>query len=536
VDTLRRDRSESIPTPIEGTAGLRAGCGSIVSGVTDQLAADERDAEPGGSASGAPSPGGDRADGDTGDVGGPSGRPERISKWDRPPEPHDWRFFVGNAGRVLIATGLLMFGFVAYQLWGTGIETARAQNELENQFEDLIAAFAAGDDDVRPADASGDTPDEPGGDEPDTETSDATAVDAPGTDDAAPEPAPDGDREPADATADAEIPDGEVPVAADLADEAIEQDIPPIVRGDVLARLEIPAIDRVDYVVPGVSLEDLKRGPGHYPDTPLPGQLGNAAVAGHRTTYGAPFFDVDQLEPSDEIIVTMANGDRFVYEVTGVQVVEASDYWVVATSNPDAAELTLTSCHPKYTARDRIVVHSVLNPAKSSNVGVPTFYELEPDDTPIPGDDPVLDAGDEAELGSDDAVEPSADDAVDGEDTADTGRADEVDEVEESDEADEATGVPAAEPPRGTRQGAELSTVPSGQVEDAFSQGWFHDMSAFPQIALWGTALTIISLAAYAVSRRFRHDSIGFLVGIVPFLVALYFFFQNVNRLLPPGL
>ncbi len=65
-------------------------------------------------------------------------RRTRVSKWDRPPPPHDWRYFVGGLGKVLIVTGLLMFGFVAYQLWGTGIETARAQNKLETQFEQLV--------------------------------------------------------------------------------------------------------------------------------------------------------------------------------------------------------------------------------------------------------------------------------------------------------------------------------------------------------------------------------------------------------------
>ena len=60
--------------------------------------------------------------------------------------------------------------------------------------------------------------------------------------------------------------------------------------------------------------------------------------------------------------------------------------------------------------------------------------------------------------------------------------------------------------------------------------------AAFPQIALWGIALTILSMLAYQISKKTRHDSIGFLVGIAPFLFCLYFFFQNVNRLLPPGL
>jgi hypothetical protein len=65
----------------------------------------------------------------------------RVSRWDRPPPPHDWRWAVGGVGRVLIALGLLMFGFVAYQLWGTGIQTAQAQRSLSRDFDRQIAAI-----------------------------------------------------------------------------------------------------------------------------------------------------------------------------------------------------------------------------------------------------------------------------------------------------------------------------------------------------------------------------------------------------------
>ena len=73
------------------------------------------------------------------DVEAAATRPKRVRKFDRPRPPHDWRWWVGGVGKTLIATGLLLFGFVAYQLWGTGIETARAQNSLENEFEELLA-------------------------------------------------------------------------------------------------------------------------------------------------------------------------------------------------------------------------------------------------------------------------------------------------------------------------------------------------------------------------------------------------------------
>ena len=461
-------------------------------------------------------------------------RRTRVSKWDRPPDPKDWRYFVGTLGKVLIATGILMFGFVAYQLWGTGIETARAQNRLESAFEEAIAA-STGDADETPATTVDDGDGDDGGD------GDGVSEDPTDTGDplpALPDP----------------VPSDVVPGGVDLSDTAVDQQIPAIDRGDVIARLEIPRIDQDVYVVAGVTLDDLKDGPGHYPDTPLPGQLGNAAIAGHRTTYGAPFFDVDQLVAGDDLIVTTITGGRFVYRVTGVQVVSAADYWVVTTRDPNVAELTLTSCHPKYTARDRIVVHSVLVPELSSNVGLAEFYELdETSNEAIPGDDPTV-VADEPPV-TEPAVAEATASTVDPEDQIvatvdpDAGNdlvgGDDIEATVDEDVAaapDDATGEAAAVP--ATTQPA-LDEVPSapepGTVEepeqiDAFSQGWFDDDEAWPQIVLWGLALTVISLLAYQLSRRTRHDSIGFAAGIGPFLFCLYFFFQNVNRLLPPGL
>ena len=93
----------------------------------------------------------------------------------------------------------------------------------------------------------------------------------------------------------------------------------------------------------GVQTADLKKGPGHYPDTPLPGQLGNAAIAGHRTTYGQPFYRIDQLQPGDEISSRRVQG-RFVYAVTGSEIVCPSHSHVITTTDPTIATLTLTSC------------------------------------------------------------------------------------------------------------------------------------------------------------------------------------------------
>ena len=181
-----------------------------------------------------------------------------------------------------------MFGFVAYQLWGTGIETARAQNALEDEFNEL-----AGEHGAQRVDRSGDDGARRHGPR--------RHACARGTDHRARRPPP-----PRRCRSDA-------------------QNLPPFQEGDVIARLEIPSIGVDRYVVAGVDKSDLKKGPGHYPETPLPGQLGNSAIAGHRTTYGQPFYDIDQVTPGDEIIVTTPAG-RFVYIATGQQIVGPNDY------------------------------------------------------------------------------------------------------------------------------------------------------------------------------------------------------------------
>ena len=208
----------------------------------------------------------------------------------------------------------MMFAFVAYQLWGTGIQTAQAQRSLSREFEEQVAETTAAYDDHdhhrscchRSAD-----------DRPDL------YIDCPDDDDvrrccAVAKPIP-------------------------AAEEAV-------------ARLEIPRMDLNRIVVEGATAEALTKGPGHFPETPLPGQLGNAAIAGHRTTHLHPFFDIDKLQPGDEIIVTTLNG-RYTYSVTGTEIVAPDDYAsVIPTTDVTKATLTLVSCTPRYSATNRIVV------------------------------------------------------------------------------------------------------------------------------------------------------------------------------------
>jgi sortase A len=123
-------------------------------------------------------------------------------------------------------------------------------------------------------------------------------------------------------------------------------------KGDAVARIKIPAIGVDDYVVEGTDTGSLRKGPGHYPETPLPGDRGTAAIAGHRTTYGAPFRDIDKLERGDRIVVDMPDG-RFIYRVTRTKVVDDSDLSVLDPVG--YRQLILSACHPLYSAAQRII-------------------------------------------------------------------------------------------------------------------------------------------------------------------------------------
>jgi sortase A len=124
-------------------------------------------------------------------------------------------------------------------------------------------------------------------------------------------------------------------------------------RGDAIARIELPTIDKSTYVVEGTDTSSLRKGPGHYPDTPLPGEPGTVAIAGHRTTYGAPFRHVDDLRSGAPIEVEMPDG-TFVYRVERTRIVEPDDTWVKRRVAHD--RLVLSACHPLHSAAKRIVV------------------------------------------------------------------------------------------------------------------------------------------------------------------------------------
>jgi sortase A len=148
--------------------------------------------------------------------------------------------------------------------------------------------------------------------------------------------------------------------------------------GDALGKIVIPKAGIDKYLVEGVGVEDLKKAPGHYPGTPMPGEPGNVAIAGHRTTYGAPFLDLDKLEIGDPIEVTTAAG-IFRYDVTESIVVspEASE----VLDDTEDNRLTLTTCHPRYSAAERLIIVARL---ASPGIEPPPVVEGAPPTTAPP--------------------------------------------------------------------------------------------------------------------------------------------------------
>ena len=152
------------------------------------------------------------------------------------------------------------------------------------------------------------------------------------------------------------------------------------VPGGAVGIIEIPKIGLDKAIVEGVGVEELKAGPGHYPGTPLPGQPGNAAIAGHRTTYGAPFNRLDELVAGDAVLITTAQGE-FRYEVESAVVVRPDQSEVLDPTEDD--RLTLTTCHPEFSAAQRLVLTAKLATAPAP----PTEAADDPADTA------TLDAG-----------------------------------------------------------------------------------------------------------------------------------------------
>lgn len=217
---------------------------------------------------------------------------------------------LGGVGRSLMTAGTLILLFVAYQLWGTGLQEARSQRELRSQFDDLLEQVDR------------------------TSTTTSTTTTGPAT---------------------PTTTDPKAPVETVEAD--LQPKLPLPAEGDPVAEIRIPDIGITRTIVEGITLDQLKRGVGHYPTSPLPGQAGNVAIAGHRTTYGQPFHNVDKLEPGDQIFFTTLQGE-FVYAVTGTEIVKPGAVEILEDKGDN--RVTLIACHPKYSLAERIIVYAEL--------------------------------------------------------------------------------------------------------------------------------------------------------------------------------
>lgn len=239
------------------------------------------------------------------------------------PPPRRWtpRRVVRGIGWALVWVGLFLLGFVGHQLYVT---TWFAQQHNQQLEEEAIEYFAS-------AEVVEVVYSEPG----------APTVVEPG--DADPPTAPD---------------DADPPAAPEEATTLLVEQPPP--NGQAFAIISIPTIDRLAggwTVVEGVSRRNLRNGAGHMTGTALPGQPGNAVISGHRTTYGAPFHELDELGIGDRIEVETVLGVH-VYAVRETVVVRPTEIWV--TQPRDGAWLTLTTCNPKFSARQRLIVFAEL--------------------------------------------------------------------------------------------------------------------------------------------------------------------------------
>ena len=150
------------------------------------------------------------------------------------------------------------------------------------------------------------------------------------------------------------------PVATTLGDTSAKSN-----SGEPIATLELPVLNNLQVVVyPDVRPESLAKGAGHLPSTPMPGELGNSVIEGHRTIHGQEFLDLDQLRAGDRLLVTTTAGRRYEYVVISTHI-DVPDADLGLPIQVERASLTLYTCAPKYSARQRLTVYAELNPAAS---------------------------------------------------------------------------------------------------------------------------------------------------------------------------
>ena len=355
-------------------------------------------------------------------------------------------------GQTMILLGFLTLLFVVYQLWGTGLLTERYQQGLENDFEELVEQV------------------EEVADEPEEVVSDSE-------------------------------------VKPDLGEFLWRSE------GEAMAQLTIPVLNLSKTVVSGVGVEALRKGPGHYSYTPLPGMPGNSAIAGHRTTWGAPFGDINKLEPGDEILIQTVQGS-FTYRV--VEQMGGRGHFIISPYRLDVLDqnfdtypnrLTLISCHPKLTARQRIIVVAELvgepadyyPPPKRAMFSLNLSFGIEGGDTSTP-------------------IDPS-------------GTSDEQTPTTQSPPQDDPSPV-EANPPSTETTSSQSNDLGESTEVTSFGEGLEGDKDAIAPTVAWGIAVFMIIITTLLVANRWRKWP-AYFIGFFPFIAAVAVWFFNLEKALP---
>lgn len=241
-------------------------------------------------------------------------------------------------GTALIVLGVLALGYGAsVYFWKdpvTSLYTSWQQRQLDGQLEEAFAAFQAENDGALEAAATVGVPSPADGSTPTSISAPADATGAYAT----------------DAAAQAEL-------MAEQTRAAAERFLAKMKPGQALGRMTIPKLDIDPIFVNGTTSGDLRKGPGRYPQTSIPGLGQLTAIAGHRTTFGAPFRYINELAKGNEIVLELPYG-TFTYRVEGHKIVDDEDWSVIEPRGYDA--LMLSACEPLYSAEKRWIVYAKL--------------------------------------------------------------------------------------------------------------------------------------------------------------------------------
>ena len=427
------------------------------------------------------------------------------------------RRLLSGVGRTLITAGFLLLLFVVYQLWGTNIKQAQEQRKLTNGFESELAAagivpiefadFASTTFAVDTTPAATDVP--------------TTTVAATGATPATP------------ATSVAPTTVGPTTTTLPSVRSGRSQMKAPR-AGKALGLLVIPRIKQRQVIVEGTARTDLESGPGRYLRSAYPGQPGNAAIAGHRTTFGAPFFNLALMRPGDPIFIQTQQG-KFRYDVidacrpkctgSGSFIVSPNDRTVLAPTPGDNL-LTLTTCHPKYSARQRLIVRArLVGPAADADF----FAPPDPPSTTAP---PVTTAAPTTSLNTldDPLVDPLVDPVASSVPSAVTEAVTEVPATQAVAEPSVAVGqessLSSQRDPRGSGPVWTLGLL-QGHRSTWAQTGLLALLGAFVWFGFWRLARP----------RRLAAQAVIYTAGfVVVFLPVLYFTFEVLSRLLPENL